>query len=134
MKDAEGEAVTKSTSVTVVVPLSIEATATTSNLQASFVATAAGGDGNYQASWDFGDGTQGSGLTTTHSYAQAGTYNVVLTLSDGADQSAKGTVEITVTTPTTTPTDSGDSGSSGGSIGWFALIGGMLVGLRRRWC
>ncbi|TMN35875.1 peptidase M6 [Pseudoalteromonas piscicida] len=134
VKDTEGEAVTKSTSVTVVVPLNIEASATTSNLQASFVATAAGGDGNYQASWDFGDGTQGSGLTTTHSYAQAGTYNVVLTLSDGADQSAKGTVEITVTAPTTTPTDSGDSGSSGGSIGWFALIGGVLVGLRRRWC
>nr|WP_232003241.1 PKD domain-containing protein [Pseudoalteromonas piscicida] len=132
--DAEGEAVTKSTSVTVVVPLTIEATATTSNLQASFVATAVGGDGSYQANWDFGDGTQGAGLTASHSYAQAGTYNVVLTLSDGADQSAKGTVEITVTAPITTPTDSGDGGSSGGSIGWFALIGGMLMGIRRRWC
>ncbi|WP_262501168.1 GlyGly-CTERM sorting domain-containing protein [Pseudoalteromonas piscicida] len=58
----------------------------------------------------------------------------MLTLSDGADQSAKGTVEITVTAPITTPTDSGDGGSSGGSIGWFALIGGMLMGIRRRWC
>jgi PKD repeat protein len=32
--------------------------------------------------WDFGDETAGTGETTTHSYAVAGVYNVILTVSD----------------------------------------------------
>ena len=32
--------------------------------------------------WDFGDGTTGSGVTTSHTYAQAGTYQVTLNVSD----------------------------------------------------
>ncbi|MEJ6476415.1 immune inhibitor A domain-containing protein [Pseudoalteromonas piscicida] len=135
--DAENNTASASTTVSVEVPLTLEASASTTNLQASFVATASGGDGNYQASWDFGDGAQGSGLTATHTYEQAGTYNVVLTLSDGLEQSVNASVEITVTAPTTTqpdPVDSNDSGSSGGSIGWFLLLSTIMIGLRRRWC
>jgi PKD repeat protein len=33
--------------------------------------------------WDFGDGSTGSGVSPTHAYAVAGTYTVVLTVSDG---------------------------------------------------
>ncbi|MGE0086802.1 MAG: PKD domain-containing protein [Desulfococcaceae bacterium] len=33
--------------------------------------------------WDFGDGSVGSGETASHEYAAAGTYTVVLTVSDG---------------------------------------------------
>lgn len=36
--------------------------------------------------WNFGDGTSGSGLTATHTYAAGGTYTAVLTVTDGAGQ------------------------------------------------
>ncbi len=32
--------------------------------------------------WDFGDGSTGSGVTASHTYAVAGTYPVVLTVTD----------------------------------------------------
>jgi PKD repeat protein len=32
--------------------------------------------------WEFGDGTQGTGSVASHTYAQAGTYNVKLTVTD----------------------------------------------------
>jgi PKD repeat protein len=34
--------------------------------------------------WNFGDGTSGSGVSPTHTYASAGTYNVSLTVTDTA--------------------------------------------------
>lgn len=40
--------------------------------------------------WDFGDGTSGSGVTATHTYGAAGTYNVALTVTD--DQGVTNTV------------------------------------------
>lgn len=47
-------------------------------------------------SWDFGDGSTGTGVTTSHTYAAAGTYPVVLTVTDNAG--ATGTVTKSVTT------------------------------------
>jgi PKD repeat protein len=35
-------------------------------------------------SWDFGDGSTGTGVTPTHQYLTLGTYTVVLTVSDGS--------------------------------------------------
>jgi len=39
-------------------------------------------------SWNFGDGTSGSGSQPTHTYATPGAYNVVLRVVDSADQEA----------------------------------------------
>lgn len=40
-------------------------------------------DGNIVSyAWDFGDGSTGSGMTTSHNYAAAGTYTVMLTVTD----------------------------------------------------
>jgi PKD repeat protein len=35
--------------------------------------------------WDFGDGTNGSGVTTKHTYSAPGNYSVQLTISDGTN-------------------------------------------------
>jgi hypothetical protein len=46
-------------------------------------------------SWDFGDGTNGTGQTTTHIYNAAGSFNVTLTVSDGSKTAtAAGSVSV----------------------------------------
>ncbi len=49
--------------------------------------------------WNFGDGSNGTGLTTTHNYAAAGTYPVTLTVTDddGEEDSVTRNVVITAT-------------------------------------
>ncbi len=51
------------------------------------------------APWNFGDGTIGNGITTTHTYSSAGTYAVTLTITDSAGlTTGTDTAMITVTT------------------------------------
>lgn len=62
------------------------------------------GDGQVKTwAWDFGDGTTGSGQLVNHTYPQAGTYPVQLTVTD--DGGATATVSHDVTT-TSAPVDS----------------------------
>ncbi|MFQ6126908.1 MAG: PKD domain-containing protein [Candidatus Heimdallarchaeota archaeon] len=46
--------------------------------------------------WDFGDGTTGTGITTTHTYTEPGTYAVTLTVEDAAGNSDTDSVVVTV--------------------------------------
>jgi len=47
--------------------------------------------------WNFGDGTTASGISVAHIYAAAGTYTVVLTVTDNLGAAASGTAIIVVT-------------------------------------
>jgi PKD repeat protein len=63
----------------------------------SFDATASSSSStitNY--AWNFGDGSTGSGVRTTHPYALAGTYTVTLTITDSTNHSANATKQIII--------------------------------------
>jgi PKD repeat protein len=47
-------------------------------------------------SWDFGDGTVGSGSTPSHTYTQGGTYDVGLTVTDQVGRTAQVTHQVQV--------------------------------------
>jgi PKD repeat protein len=67
------------------------------NQQVLFDASASqpsGGIASY--SWNFGDGSHGSGRTTTHSYDETGTYHVTLTITDQFGRSASTTRTVVV--------------------------------------
>mgnify|MGYP001616389974 CR=1 FL=1 len=55
--------------------------------------------------WNFGDGTSGAGLTTTHEFRTVGTFQVILTVSDSRGAQAT-TVRAVVVTASTPPTAS----------------------------
>jgi PKD repeat protein len=56
--------------------------------------------------WNFDDGTTGSGVTVSHAFAQARTYQVRLTVTDDAGQTNQVTKAVTITAGGTTPTAS----------------------------
>ncbi|MEQ4518932.1 PKD domain-containing protein [Pseudarthrobacter sp. B907] len=76
-------------------------TSSVTNLAAAFDATGSKDpDGTISSyAWDFGDGGSGTGATASHSYAAAGTYQVTLTVTDGAGATGQLTQAVTVTAP-----------------------------------
>jgi len=49
--------------------------------------------------WDFGDGTTGIGITTTHTYTNPGNYTVTLTVRDAAGNIDTHSITVTVRSP-----------------------------------
>jgi len=63
--------------------------------------------------WDFGDGTNGTGINPTHKYAASGDYIVKLTVIDDEGESKSRTKIVTITTSSTNKEDNeNDSNSS----------------------
>ncbi|EAR26059.1 hypothetical protein A20C1_09269 [marine actinobacterium PHSC20C1] len=77
-----------------------------SNLVASFDAsTSSDPDGTIEAyAWNFGDGSAGTGAVVNHTYASAGTYSVVVTVTDNKGATSTATASVTVTAPNVAPT------------------------------
>jgi chitinase len=46
--------------------------------------------------WDFGDGTSGSGVQTSHSFTRSGAFNITLVVTDDAGRKASVTVSVNV--------------------------------------
>jgi PKD repeat protein len=55
--------------------------------------------------WDFGDGKQGTGRTTNHTYAAGGSYTVTLEVTDAAGATATTTRTVSVSDPPPTSSD-----------------------------
>lgn len=66
--------------------------------------------------WDFGDGSTGTGIITTHAYTELGSYVVTLTLRDAAGNSNTDEMTVNVEEATIPPT-----------VGVFVLAVAVLV-------
>ena len=62
-----------------------------------FQANLTGGTEPYNYVWNFGDGSEESNeQTVSHTFEEAGTYNITLTVTDSEDQTASDSIEINV--------------------------------------
>ncbi|HEY3722970.1 MAG TPA: PKD domain-containing protein [Acidimicrobiia bacterium] len=97
--DNSGDTNTTSSDITIVnTGPTASFTSSSQNLTASFTSTSTDPDGTIaSAAWDFGDTTGGTGLTTSHTYGAAGSYNVTLTVTD-SDGATNTTVQPIVIT------------------------------------
>lgn len=72
----------------------------TNNLAATFDGSGSTDDNGISGySWNFGDGSSGSGISPSHTYSSAGTYSVTLTVTDTADQTDNYTRSVSVNRP-----------------------------------
>lgn len=68
--------------------------------------------------WNFGDGTTGTGATPTHTFDSSGVFSVSLTVSDGQNVSPMDTTTATITDPVTnTPPTAAAGGPYEGEAG-----------------
>ncbi|HYK92655.1 MAG TPA: PKD domain-containing protein [Thermoplasmata archaeon] len=128
ISDGWGRSAVISTLVTVVVPLTASATASSgigvSPLTTSFAATPHGGLGPFTYSWTFGDGGSGSGAAPSHTYSAAGNYTATVSVSDAVNESTSATVSVVVVSPLTVTTNATAVGVAPATISFSAGLAG----------
>ncbi|MFY8327392.1 immune inhibitor A domain-containing protein [Pseudoalteromonas sp. ZZD1] len=124
--DSQGEHVTLNKNIVAEVPLISQGEYSANDLTVVFNSDTRGGYGVYSYLWDFGDSETADTPNPSHTYQQAGSYTVTLTVTDDTSaQTTEFTLLVTVQKQVTS------SGSSGGSLGWV-LLGLLGVCLRRK--
>src|SRR5207245_8630461 len=67
--------------------------------QVTFTGSASGGTAPYVFSWNFGDGSTGTGSTVSHAYSTAGTFTVTLTVKDSGSPQQTANSQQSLTVP-----------------------------------
>ncbi len=103
------------------ISISSNPTSPSAGQNVAFSADVAGGTPPYGVGWDFGDGGISVGLSTTHTFADSGTFNVTAAVTDSGSpaHTALKSVFVTVSSSTTPPglTASFTFSPSGPSVG-----------------
>src|SRR5207249_10096865 len=98
--DDLGVTATNSIIITVSPKLTVTMTTSTSNpvvgQSLTFTATTANGVGLATCSWNFGDGSTGSGCSTTHAYNTQGTFTAKVTATDALSVTATASVTVNI--------------------------------------
>lgn len=121
----------------VVVALTTDHTTGQAPLVVAVTSTVTSGTAPSTYEWDFGDGTTSTEANPSHTYTQAGTYSVTLTVTDVNGKSSVQSTTVTVAGPTTPP-GGGFQQALGGVTLWIILaasgatVGLMVLLLRRR--
>jgi len=107
-------------------PAQASFTTTCTNLSCVFDASGSSdSDGDIVGyAWDFGDGNGGSGPNTGHTYGVAGTYNVLLTVTDDDDATGSENQSLTVHDVSPTTMHVGDLEGTGDNMkkNWHAQV------------
>jgi PKD repeat protein len=124
--DGAGQVATTTEPVTVAYVYSDPVAAFTpscTNLACTFDGSASSdADGPVAAwAWDLGDGTSAAGSVVSHTYGAAGSYPVVLTVTDGEGRTASTTTTVTVTAPPVSGITAVDGRSVNANASRFAL-------------
>lgn len=101
--DTSGRTAVTTVAITVIEPTQLAAMITasvkngTAPLAVDFHAAVAGGSGDYDIVWNFGDGSRkATGTDVSHTFTTPGTYTVALTVHDDAGHTANASVTVNV--------------------------------------
>ncbi|MCI4322580.1 MAG: PKD domain-containing protein [Thermoplasmata archaeon] len=131
LEDAVGSFLNQSWEISIAPPPSVTSIGPPGPLQpgdsAPFLVNVTGGTQPFRYLWSFGDGADGTGPSVTHSYLTAGSYNVVVSVTDAANYTAVGYV-LVVVNPTPAP-NAGLIGAAETAVPAFlvGLVAGMLI-------